>query len=219
MYRLKLLNYNDLSLLKGRTGMENLKDFLTDVFEIFYQNAGASLLFAFMAMCIVKYVSIYGSKIFREWFHDFRNNKKFRFQFFFFFYLFIILFQTLFRRKIWDAPLYNVFGGWQIFSEDGTFNKDVCENLIMFFPCIILLFAAFPRALTYKCSGNAEGVINIFIKSVLYSLLMSLCIELLQLIFRFGTFQFSDITYNMIGGTVGGIIYLIFVKIRKPKKI
>lgn len=35
----------------------------------------------------------------------------------------------------------------------------------------------------------------------------SLVIELAQLLFHLGTFQISDLTYNTLGGAVGGVLY------------
>ena len=34
-------------------------------------------------------------------------------------------------------------------------------------------------------------------------------IEFTQLLFHLGTFQISDLTYNTLGGAVGGVIYYI----------
>ena len=42
-----------------------------------------------------------------------------------------------------------------------------------------------------------------------------LCIEMLQLLLRLGTFQLSDIFYNTVGGVVGGLIYYAAMKARK----
>lgn len=46
-------------------------------------------------------------------------------------------------------------------------------------------------------------------KSTQVAFIFSLTIEFLQLFLRLGTFQFSDIFYNTLGGCLGGIVYWI----------
>lgn len=43
----------------------------------------------------------------------------------------------------------------------------------------------------------------------------SISIEMLQLLFRLGTFQLSDIFYNTVGGALGGLLYYVAMKARK----
>ena len=45
----------------------------------------------------------------------------------------------------------------------------------------------------------------------------SFIIEFTQLLFHLGTFQISDLTYNTLGGAVGGVIYYIGYKIISRK--
>ena len=42
--------------------------------------------------------------------------------------------------------------------------------------------------------------------------LFSFVIEFSQLLFHLGTFQISDLVYNTLGGTVGGLAYYIIYK-------
>lgn len=42
----------------------------------------------------------------------------------------------------------------------------------------------------------------------------SFMIEFTQLLFHLGTFQISDLTYNTLGGAVGGMIYYNIWKVR-----
>ena len=46
----------------------------------------------------------------------------------------------------------------------------------------------------------------------------SFMIEFAQLLFHLGTFQISDLTYNTLGGAVGGVIYCVGYKIISRKK-
>ena len=43
----------------------------------------------------------------------------------------------------------------------------------------------------------------------------SISIEMLQLLFRLGTFQLSDIFYNTVGGMIGGLMYCAVMKAKK----
>ena len=45
----------------------------------------------------------------------------------------------------------------------------------------------------------------------------SFLIEFTQLLFHLGTFQISDLTYNTLGGAVGGIIYCFIWKFKHQK--
>ena len=65
------------------------------------------------------------------------------------------------------------------------------ENIVLFVPCGMLL-SSFSRK-------NA-------ILSVLYSALISLLIELLQLIAKLGSFELMDIVFNVMGSLIGMII-------------
>lgn len=46
----------------------------------------------------------------------------------------------------------------------------------------------------------------------------SFLIEFAQLLFHLGTFQISDLTYNTLGGAVGGVIYYIGYKVTSRRK-
>ena len=45
--------------------------------------------------------------------------------------------------------------------------------------------------------------------------IFSVSIEMLQLLFRLGTFQLSDIFYNTVGGVLGGLLYCAMIETRK----
>ncbi|RHO82085.1 VanZ family protein [Ruminococcus sp. AF42-9BH] len=48
-------------------------------------------------------------------------------------------------------------------------------------------------------------------------LAFSFIIEFLQLLFHLGTFQISDLCYNTLGGTIGGVIYFVSYKLKNEK--
>ena len=47
--------------------------------------------------------------------------------------------------------------------------------------------------------------------------IFSFMIEFTQLLFHLGTFQISDLTYNTLGGAVGGVIYYLGYSRRRKK--
>ena len=76
------------------------------------------------------------------------------------------------------------------------------ENLMLFIPFTVLFFWTVRDKVTEKmtfCGTVWKGLKITF--------LFSLSIEFLQLFLRLGTFQFSDLFYNTLGGGVGGLIY------------
>lgn len=48
--------------------------------------------------------------------------------------------------------------------------------------------------------------------------IFSFIIEFAQLLFHLGTFQISDLTYNTLGGAVGGVIYYIGYRLHQWRK-
>ena len=99
--------------------------------------------------------------------------------------------------------------------EDGQFTTESIENFMLFVPFSILLLWAFQKELLDESENirfgktvwEATKVVAIF----------SFMIEFTQLLFHLGTFQISDLTYNTLGGAVGGVIYYLGYS-RKRKK-
>lgn len=87
---------------------------------------------------------------------------------------------------------------------------------MLFVPFSILLLWAFQKELLGefkeirfgKTVGQVTKIVAIF----------SFLIEFAQLLFHLGTFQISDLTYNTLGGAVGGVIYCIGYKILSTKR-
>ena len=98
---------------------------------------------------------------------------------------------------------------------DGEFTTESIENFMLFVPFSILLLWAFQKELL----GESENIR--FGKTVWEATkvvaVFSFLIEFTQLLFHLGTFQISDLTYNTLGGAVGGVIYYLGYS-RKRKK-
>ena len=111
----------------------------------------------------------------------------------------MILSRTVLYRSIWTNPLSDVMGGWGLYDADGNLTTEAIENLMLFIPFAVLLLWAFKKTLWV-----ATKTVGIF----------SFAIEFSQLLFHLGTFQISDLVYNTLGGTIGGIAYYIIYKVR-----
>ena len=145
---------------------------------------------------------------FSVWWIYFREDLFFRKLFFLTFYTTMILFRTLLNRDMWMNPLSDVFGNWWIwkYAEDGSrqLTTECIENLMLFIPFTILLFWTTGKKILKKTT-----FLNIVWTGLKITFVFSLSIELLQLFLRLGTFQVSDLTYNTLGGGIGGAVYWI----------
>ena len=53
---------------------------------------------------------------------------------------------------------------------------------------------------------------DVFLRIVVLAFVISLFIEVNQLLFQVGTFQISDLVYNTLSGLIGYILYRILYK-------
>ena len=109
-------------------------------------------------------------------------------------YLAFLLMSTIFSRWMIN-PYRSVLGGFG-FKTDKGWNTQSIENVLLFIPYTFLYSWAFHPNKPWK------AVIKL-------SLISSVTIELLQLIFWLGSFQFSDILHNFEGGMLGCILWCI----------
>ncbi len=78
----------------------------------------------------------------------------------------------------------------------------------MFFINIVGNVAAF-MPFGYLVPRLKQKKTNVFF-TALFSFELSLCVELLQLVFKLGCFDVDDLLLNMVGGILGYLIYYIF---------
>lgn len=77
---------------------------------------------------------------------------------------------------------------------------NIVGNVLAFLP-----FGTFLPMFSKRCRR--------FFYTLLYSFELSLLVELLQLIFKVGSFDVDDLLLNTLGGAVGFLIYLIVARI------
>lgn len=94
--------------------------------------------------------------------------------------------------------------------------KDEIEvyRLILF---NVLMFVPFGLTLPFLLHRQKHNIIL----SLLFTFLISLSIELIQLIFHLGTFEIDDLIFNTLGslsGMLGYYMYLLIMKFKMPNK-
>ena len=201
--------------MKGEDSLfEIVKKIIENVLMTLYQNFGFSLIMAVLFMFLYMYAKEHNWKeLVKNWVNNFKNNAEFRRVFFFAIYTSMLLFKTLLNRTIWINPITNVFGIWGLHNEKGEFTSESIENLILFVPFTTLLLIGFKN----KILGQTVKFLKVIWQSIKIVFLFSLSIEFLQLFWRLGTFQISDLCYNTLGGAIGGIVYWCGYKLLKRK--
>lgn len=189
----------------------------TDVLTALYEPFWFSLLAAVLFMFFWLYAGEHGWRAaIKKWLAAFRTVPQFRRILVLAFFTVMILMKTLLNREMWLNPLCNVMGGWTFYDMEGNLTAESVENFMMLVPFTALLLWSFPGelGLGQKREQQETSVYRPSLKkairaSVKYAFLFSLMIEILQLLFRLGTFQLSDLFYNTAGGMLGGICYYL----------
>lgn len=104
-------------------------------------------------------------------------------------------------------------GDWNIFENPNIISSPQTRNIALFLflmPSVIIMIKCFKdKALSLK---------SILISGAAIPFSISLFIELCQGIFSIGTFQFSDLFYNTLGGIMGAVFYIAAEKLYKKIK-
>ena len=198
--------------------MENIiRKIINNVLTALYQPFGAAVLLAFVAMFVFIYAKEHNwtkkdliKNICSTWFSYFMKSYEFRRAFLLIFYSVMILSRTVLYRDIWTNPLSNVMGNWIVKNENGIWFTEPIENLLLFIPFAVMLLWAFRKELL----GDKPGLKKTMWVATKTVGIFSFVIEFSQLLFHLGTFQISDVVYNTLGGTVGGLAYYIIYKFR-----
>lgn len=110
-----------------------------------------------------------------------------------------------------DEPIVRVMGGWGIWETvngEQKLTTECIENVIMMVPFSAIVMWTFRE----KIENSWKKILW---QSGKIAFVFSVSIEMLQLLFRLGTFQLSDIFYNTVGGLLGGLMYCAVMKARK----
>lgn len=193
--------------------IEVFSKIMYNVLSALYQPFWAAVFLAFLFMFLCLYAKEHEWKrsnfirnMFVTWWRAFKNSVCFRRTFLLAFYTAMILLRTVLNREIWFDPLGKIFGGWGLY-EDDQFTTEAIENFMLFVPFSILLLWAFHKELLEQDEKMKFGKTIWQVTKVVA--IFSFIIEFTQLLFHLGTFQISDLTYNTLGGAIGGVIYYI----------
>ena len=107
-------------------------------------------------------------------------------------FLSFILVCTLFSRQT-IVPYRSVLKDFKLYY-NGRWSIGCIENIILFVPYTFFYLQALTPSKSLKAA-------------FLLAFLTSMFVELLQLIFWLGAFQFSDLFYNVIGGMMGWLLW------------
>lgn len=191
--------------------LEIIKKIIANVLTALYQPFSFAVILTVLFTFLYLFANERGWKaVFRQWWNTFKSSVKFRKIFLLSFYTSMILFRTLLNRSMCANPVSNVIGVWGLHDDKGQLTTEVLENLALFIPFAILLLWSFRD----KIVGKTVTLANVLWQSAKVTFLFSLTIEFLQLLFRLGTFQLSDLFYNTLGGLLGGFIYWICYKLK-----
>lgn len=188
-----------------------LNKLFKELFDSFFRFLPQSVIFAVLVMFLIIQLKDTDIKaLSKVWIDSFKKHKFFRHQFLFFLYLYMIISKTIFSRTTQQNPFNRIMEGWLIEKNDkGVYNFEAIENFLFFIPYIFLFYAAFlDRSQKYK-------LFTLIKKAFVISFSTSLAIECVQSLFRIGTFQFSDLTYNVLGGIAGALIYYFYTEFIK----
>ena len=189
----------------------------TNILTALYEPFGFSLLLSFLAMFfyLYAYEPTAAGRGWKNaiiiWYQKFKESVFFRKLFLLAFVTSMILFRTLLNRNLWMNPLSKVMGGWgiwEIVNGERQLTTECFENVIMMVPFTSMVMWTFQEKV-----GNVYK--NILWQSGKIAFSFSLTIEMLQLLFRLGTFQLADIVYNTLGGVIGGLMYCAVMRARK----
>lgn len=130
-----------------------------------------------------------------------RPHLRLRILFAFAAYLLAVLYITVFMRKGGsdDRVQMELFGWAEAGYSEGF--RHVFQNVALFIP-VGLLYALLPK----------EGK-KVFVSGASFGLLLSVLIETLQLLFRFGICDIDDILSNFLGAAIGAAAVAIWNRI------
>lgn len=99
---------------------------------------------------------------------------------------------------------------WTLHTSDGSLYTENIDNAILFMPFSFL-------ALRIKAHRNPTdfSVAALLKKGTKLAFVFSIGIEFLQLFFKLGAFQLSDIFFNTLGGMLGGLCYIMGKKVHE----
>ncbi|MHA3675694.1 VanZ family protein [Faecalibacterium sp. PGM34] len=192
--------------------MEYVKQIIQDILTMLYQYLGISIICSVLIILVWKQAEENSWKSIWVRLKTLLQNQRWRKRFFFVLYIVFVLQRTIFNRGPWGNPLGNVVGNWWL-VQNGSPNYEMFENILLFVPL-------YPFVKTCETEHRAKWIERCGCWDVIVvPFVCSFAIEMVQLLFRVGTWQLSDLFYNTLGGVIGSLIYYIGYKIKHRGKM
>ncbi len=119
-------------------------------------------------------------------------------------YMGIILYETILFRPVYPYMQYELVPFWSYrlaYYGESYYISEILLNYLLYIPLGFLLKAVFWRLKWWQC--------------LLICLLSSCAIEVSQLVFRIGLFEWDDMIGNTLGGLIGFNIHVICNRIAR----
>lgn len=110
----------------------------------------------------------------------------------------LLLICTIFDRRTTNPYQYTFT--YYGFITNGKLNWDTIQNIIVFSPYIYLYLKALKPDEPFR-------------STIILSIVTTIFIEFIQMIFWLGSFQFEDMIYNILGGLIGWGVWQLLEKI------
>lgn len=171
------------------------------IYSVFSHYIIHLVLFAFIITFVIFFIEKLGIKnIIFEIKDKFFKESNYKWKILFYTYLYFILDKSLLSRS---KGMINSFEfafkrDWLFLVKDTWSRVQAVENILFFIPFSLFYTLAFFKAEDMNLKSLR--------KIIKFSFLLSLFIELTQLILTLGTFQLSDLVYNSLGGIIGYIL-------------
>ena len=116
---------------------------------------------------------------------------------------FTVLFREQGESHTYELELFWSYKKW-ILESNVAYGFEILNNIVLFFPMGFILTDAFRKCPLWS--------------AFLFALAVSSCIELSQLVFRIGLFEFDDIFNNVLGAVAGWCVFHMLRSVRRRRK-
>ena len=174
------------------------------IYSTFSQNIIQVVLFGVIISFIIFFIEKLGIKNIMFGIKEkFILELNYKWKILFYTYLYFILKKSLLNRSkgMKNSLEFAFKRDWLFLVKDTWSRVQAVENILFFIPISFFFSLAFFNKKKYE--------LQLLKKILKFSFLLSLFIELTQLILTIGTFQLSDIVYNVLGGIIGYILAIL----------
>ena len=174
------------------------------IYSVFTQYIIHLVLFAIIITFVIFFIEKLGIRnILFDIKEKFIKESNYKWKILFYTYLYFIIDKSLLSRSrgMINSLEFAFKRDWLFLVKDTWSRVQAVENILFFIPFSYFFILAF----TEEKNRDFKLLKNI----TKLSFLLSLSIEIIQLILTIGTFQLSDIVYNILGGIIDYILIIL----------